>query len=60
MTMKFAMRITAYVEAKDEKEAQAIIKKTDHLLGQTMTKMVFKSQGVPLVGHEVDPEPAPT
>lgn len=56
--MKFALpNITIYVEAKDETEAKAVRAKIDKLLGDGMTKMVFRGQGINLVGHEVNAEP---
>lgn len=56
--MKFALPdITLYIEAQNEAEAKAVRQKINKLLGDTMTKMVFKGQGINLVGHEIEADP---
>ena len=56
--MKFALPdITLFIEAQNEAEAKAIQAKINQLLGQTMTKMVFKGQGINLVGHKIEAAP---
>lgn len=59
MKKLFAINLTAHVEVNDEEEARAIAKKTDELLGKSMTKAIFKGQGIPLVGHKTDLDPKP-
>jgi hypothetical protein len=54
---KFALSATVYYNAKDEKDAEAVIKRIDGLLGDGMVKMVFKGKGINLVGHLLDPNP---
>lgn len=56
--LNFDISATIRIRAKDKKEAEAIIKKIDGLLGDGMVKMVFRGKGIHLVGHSIDPEPA--
>lgn len=49
--------ITLRILAQNESEAKAVQQKINQLLGQAMTKMVFKGQGINLVGHDLPSDP---
>lgn len=54
---EFYINAKIKVSAKDLDEAREIAQKADKLLGQSMTKLIFKGQKIPMVDHAVDLEP---
>jgi hypothetical protein len=55
--MKYAVKITAYIEARDDADAAKQAAVIDKGLANPMLKMALKSDGVKPLGHQVDPKP---
>jgi hypothetical protein len=55
--MKYAVRISAYIDARDDADAARQAQIIDKGLQNPLLKMSLKSDGVKPLGHVVDPKP---
>jgi hypothetical protein len=54
---RYAVKITAYIDARDDADAARQATVMDKGLHNPLLKMSLKSDGVKPLGHQVDPKP---